>query len=974
MPPHADATSASRKTAAERKLVTVLFADIVASSALVSERDPEEADEILRSVIQVMTASVVRYQGMVAQELGDGIMAMFGAPAAQEDHALRACLAAQDMLRAARVADGGADGGAAACSIRVGIASGEVVTQTVENAARHDQRAVGESVHLAAKLQQRADPDSVLISADTAALAGAGLSSREVGSLRLAAAARPVAYHELVEARSERRSALDILSGAPSRFVGRHAELATLTHAWREAAAGSGRVVVLRGEAGIGKSRLAGEFLDRHALEPASIVQWPQAPIRRLGEPDGLEAAAATLLALAGRRHAEGAAERVAEAAARGAGALAGCAIRDLLGLPVSDGLWKGLDPAQRLTFGIEGVAGALRDMARLCPIILLVEDTHWASGVMARLLDHLASVVAGSRVLLLVTRRPGDGGWEAPAEARVVSMDALGTAQISEFLDHWLGRDRSLEPLKARVSRQSQGVPLYLEESLRALETGGAIEGAPGAYRVLDADRVVNLPPTIHGLIASRIDTLAEEPRRTLLHAAVIGATFDAGLLTAVAPVGEAQLPSLLARLEAAGFLERARVLPNLEYRFRHALMQEVACNTLTRRERRGLHERILRALRRRSDRDLPGRTELLAHHAYQAENWDLAYAYGRAAGRRAEARSRLVEATRLYENGLSAIEKLAETRRNLQRRVDLGIALPRIYLPRGISDADTHLSRAAGLARQLSDSVRHARAASMMASFRWAHGALDEAVHLCREGLRSLGGSGENEIRIQLLVRLCGSLAEMGAFDEALAIARTVESITDVENPATHGMTASPNVGAMSLRARICAEMGMRDEAIRSGATAVDRAVASGHAFTQIFAQVHLGWSLSILGHHDRCIPAFDAALTLSDAIRSRLWVPLVQSGLGHAHAVLGNLAQAVELTERGFETYRANKFHPRINAPQMELWRTETLMLAGRTSEARNCVASALSAARQTRQSAHEQRALRLAERLARESLPA
>ena len=205
MPQNQDATLANRMTATERKLVTVLFADIVASSALVSGRDPEEADQILQPVIDTMTASVRRYDGMVAQVFGDGILGMFGAPSAQEDHALRACLAAQEMMRA-----GDDLGGQERCSIRIGIASGEVVTQMVEDAARNDRRVVGECIHLAAKLQQRAEPGSILIAEATLALAGPALEVTQAGSLRLNPDARPISFHRLVAAWAERRTHRDV--------------------------------------------------------------------------------------------------------------------------------------------------------------------------------------------------------------------------------------------------------------------------------------------------------------------------------------------------------------------------------------------------------------------------------------------------------------------------------------------------------------------------------------------------------------------------------------------------------------------------------------------------------------------------------------------------------------------------------------------------------------------------------------------
>lgn len=969
MPQSADAVEAIRKSAAERKQVTLLFVDIVASSTMVSGRDPEEADQDLQIILSALTGSVQRYRGLVAQVLGDGIMAMFGAPAAQEDHALRACLAAQDMLRTATgSATGPAAGGPGGhrlppFSLRIGVASGEVVTQLVENAARHDQRAVGECVHLAAKLQQNAGPNTALLSETTLAQAGPALDVAPVGNFSLAMGAPPAPVYRLVEARAVRRTAMDLLSSAPGLFVGRTVELAALAHALRETAAGSGRAVLITGDAGIGKSRLAGEFLSRNdagsGVGSGAVVHWPQSAIRRLGEPDDLESAARSLVPLAGGRDGSGAGA-LADAAGRGAGSLARAAVLDLLGLPADDPLWPGLDPAQRLTFAVEGIVGALMELSRPHPVIVLVEDAHWAGAVMARLLDCLAALAAGARVLLLATTRGEDAGWRAPTGAQRIPLAPLTEQQIDAFLDHWLGGDASVAPLKARVAGKSQGVPLYLEESLRALEAAGAIEGAPGRYRVIDADRVVALPPTIHGLIASRIDTLDDDARRTLLNAAVIGATFDVALLRQLGPVAEAVFDGVLLRLESAGFVESGRVLPARELRFRHALMQEVAYTTITKRDRRSLHTRVLRALRKRRTAELPGRVELMAHHAFQAEEWALAYAYGRAAGRRAENRSKLVDAGQHYEKASSALALIDPTPRNRRRRIDLDIALPRVYLARGNIDTEGTLQSAQRQSEALGDRVRLARANSMLASLKWSLGDLDEGIVLCQKSLSETAVAGDPETLMQLLTRLGGILAAKGHFASALAPLDTAIRLSGERSIiGLAGMLVPPGVGSRCFRALSLAEMGHEREAFAACSGALAEAEEFGHAFSQILANAYQGWVALVCESPRSGIPFLENALKLCEVTRCILWKDFVRGALGYSRLCMGDGKRGIELLKDAVDNVSTKILN--VHRPQMLIWLADGYRQIGDIREARRVAAQALEDSRATGQLAYEARAL-------------
>ncbi|CAO3450056.1 hypothetical protein [Azospirillum argentinense] len=937
----------ARRNSAERKVVTILFADIVESSSMVSGRDPEEADQTLLTILQILTDAVGRYGGTVAQVLGDGIMAVFGAPSALEDHALRACLAAQDIARSAIDSD--------EFKMRIGISSGEVVAQIIETGVWTDYRTVGETVHVAAKLQQRAQPNSVLLSRETLDLVPKGLTVRPAGTLRLSATAEPVTAFALEAARAMRLTAMDLLSAEGTLFVGRGPELAALTGALRQAERGRGACAVLIGEAGIGKSRLTGELMRTPEAAAFTTTIWPQFPIRRLGDPDDLEAAA-RCLALAVCGAADGPAEdgqtvddqavaRLTAAATRSGGELAGEAMRELLGQPSVHPLWQGLDPAQKADFSVEGLVAAIRELSVERPLLVLVEDAHWTRGLTNRLLDALAEGVEDARVFVLATSRPDTpGGWSAPDSVHTIALEPLEPLQADEFLDHWLGHSPSLADLKARVATQSQGVPLYLEESLRTLETTGVIVGSPGRYSLGKTDARMVLPATVHGLLASRIDALDPGPRRVLMHAAVIGTSVDLGLLRAVSPIPAADLPAALSRLEQSGFFARSRLLPNLELTFRHALVQEVAYATLTKRERQPLHGRVLHALRRRSDRNLPNRAELIAHHAFYAEDWPLACAYGRRAGRRAEMRCKHFDAGRFYEQALKALDHLPDTRRNTQRRIDLWVGIPLVLLPQGRQLAGDPLEEARDMALGIGDRIRYARATSLKASFQWVYGVLDGAIALSRSALDHLGDQGTMELRIQGLMRLGGMLVDKGHFPEAQEKLEEARSLALAHAPrARFGLTAVAVAITAAYQGRCLAELGRDDEAVRVMLHALDIAEEVGHAFSISSVKVHLALVHIIGERFAEALPLLKDAVTITEATRLHIFQPITLGALGYAIARTGGAAEGARLLNASLE--QAHILNHSLPRPRILNWMSDLALETAQHDTAIGCAANAL-----------------------------
>ncbi|AWK85251.1 adenylyl cyclase [Azospirillum thermophilum] len=860
------------------------------------------------------------------------------------------------------------------------------MAQVVTNGVWADYRTVGECVHVAAKLQQRADTNSAQLSRDTLDLVPVGLTVSPAGSLKLAPDAPPISAYILEGARAVRRTATDLMASTTAPLVGREVELQALFDLAAAVERGSPQVLMLRGEAGIGKSRLVSELLRDERTRSWGLLQWPQMPIRRLGDPEDLEAVAQSLaIHLSGRTDGEAPAQLAAAADAAG-GRLAGDAVRGLFGLPAEDPLWSGLDPAQRMTLAVEGLVAAVLFAVTACQgrcLMILVEDAHWARPVMVRFLDMLAAALSGPAravsggcpVLLLATSRPpslgaassGPEGWVEPRIARRIELGALDTEEARRFLDHWLGDDPSLAELKSRVSDRSQGVPLYLEETLRTMEAAGDITGGPGAFRLVKDEVTLRLPRSVHGLLAARIDLLDSDPRRVLMRAAVVGNTFDVGLLQVLRAVPETALADQLAYLEQAGFVARARLLPNLEYVFRHALIREVAYVTLTKGDRKAMHVQLVAALRTRRDSDLPNRVELTAYHAFMAEDWPIAYAFGRRAGQRAEERSRLEDASDFYRKAISSIHNLPDTRRNTLRTIDLLIALPRSMLPRGAVNVHDHLTRARDLSLQQKDLVRLARTSSMLASFSWAFAEVDTGISLCREALTVLDSRNDRQTRIQLTLRLGGIQADKGHFLEAIHALDTagVQLMQD-RSYSRYGLATVALVHYNSIIARCYAEIGRNDQALASARKGLEAAMDSGHAFSQLFANAHLGWVNLIREHHDQAVPPLEYALLMCDGIRSPLWRPLICGGLALARVKSGQHAEGLKLFDESFrsfgrQSHQFDRIHPRVSFAQVQLWYAEALAEIGDLEKAAALAQDAFESAVSTGQHVYEARAM-------------
>jgi class 3 adenylate cyclase len=673
----------------ERKQVTVLFADLKGSTELIRDLDPEAAQRLLDPALQRMMDAVHRYEGTVNQVLGDGIMALFGAPVAHEDHAARACYAALAMQTALRrYAEDVRRSHGLEMQARVGLNSGEVVVRAIGNDLHMDYSAVGPTTHLAARMEQLAMPGSIRLTATTLRLVEGLVQVNALGRFPVKGLAEPVAVFELVGASTIRRRLQASVARGLTRFVGRQQELLALQQAMERAGSGHGQIVAVVAEAGVGKSRLAYEFVHSHhtqgwrVLESASVSYGKATPyfpvidlLRRYCHID------------------DGDDTRTIRAKVTGQVVTLDPALQDtlpallsLLDAPPDDSPFLTLDPPQRRQRTLDGLKRVLLRESQVQPLLLVFEDLHWIDSETQALLNSFVESLPTARLLLLVNYRPEyQHGWGSKTYYTQLRLDPLPPGSADALLQALLGDDPSLEPLKQLLIARTEGNPFFLEESVRTLVETRGLVGERGAYRLAHALPTMQVPATVQAVLAARIDRLPPEEKRLLQTAAVIGTEVPLPLLDAIAELAEDGVQRGLAHLQAAEFLYEARLFPERAYTFKHALTHDVAYGSLLLERRRVLHARIVAALEALAPDPAAEQVERLAHHALRGEVWEKALAYCRQAGEKALARSASREAVGAFEWALRALPHLPETRATREQAIDLRLALRTALVPSG-------------------------------------------------------------------------------------------------------------------------------------------------------------------------------------------------------------------------------------------------------------------------------------------------
>lgn len=668
-------SDAAAKDTAERRQVTVMFSDLVGSTALSARMDPEDLREVISAYQRRVAETVRRFGGFVARYLGDGVLIYFGYPQAHEDDAERAVRAGLALIDAVATLPAPEP-----LQVRIGAATGMVVIgDLVGSGEAQEHDIVGETPNLAARLQAIAEPNMVVIGETTRRLLGNLFELRDLGAREIKGIPRPVRAFAAVWERSVESRFEAMHPGSLTPLVGRGQELELLLQCWRSAQNGQGQVVLLSGEAGIGKSRLSAAIMEAIAAEPHMLLRYFCSPQHA---DSAFYPIIGQLERAAGFAHSDTPQARLdkfdALLAQSSTPTQDVALLADLLSLP-NDGRYSALDdlaPEQRRQRTLAALGAQVETMARANPVLMIVEDAHWVDPTSLEAFGRTVDRIANLGVLMIVTFRPEfEAPWAGQRHVTARALNRLGHREVDSMIDHVIGDKPLPDDVRKDIIERTDGVPLFVEEMTKAvLEAESELEVLQTAAAV--PSPALAVPASLHASLMARLDRLGPAKEVAQIGAA-IGREFSHALLAAVAHKPDAELGSSLDRLIRAGLLFRGGVPPHATYLFKHALVQEAAYGTLLRQPRRALHARIANTFEGQFAEIAEGQPDLLARHCTEAGLIDKAAALWGKAGLRSLERSALIEAIEQLTRALGQIASLPSTPALRREEIRLQVAL---------------------------------------------------------------------------------------------------------------------------------------------------------------------------------------------------------------------------------------------------------------------------------------------------------
>jgi class 3 adenylate cyclase/tetratricopeptide (TPR) repeat protein len=843
----------------ERRQVTVLFADIAGFTALSERLDPEDVHAIVDGCFALITAEIHRLEGTINQYTGDGVMALFGAPIAHEDAPRRAVHAALGIQRAIReyARSLEADRGLR-LEMRVGINTGIVVVGKIGDDLRMDYTAVGDTTNLAARLQQTARPGAVVISEATAKLVSGFFQTTDLGEIAAKGRAAVHAY-EVVRARG-RRARLDVaVERGLTPLVSRARELATLAEIFERAKAGHGQVAWIAGDAGIGKSRLVLEFRRQLAAGGATAT-WLEGRCVSFGQSIPFLPIIDQLRENFGIEEVDGEPEIIAkvETGMRAMGGLERHIpfIRYLLSVDPGDPAVTAMDAAARRKQALDAVSALVFRGAQLRPIVFVYEDLHWIDTSTEEYLGQLIDSIAAVPVMLILTHR---FGYQSPFGSRsfftTLSLHALSQEEALTMAGRVLDSPSFPPELATALMEKAEGVPLFIEEVTKTLLDVGVLRRDTGGYQIVKSMAEVNVPETIQGIILARLDRLGEDGKRTVQLASVIGRQFLVRLLEKISGL-TGRLEGLLRELKALEIIYDQGLLPEPAYVFKHAVIQDVAYQSLLRQKRKELHEAVGLAIEELYADRLADHFAELAHHFMAGESWEKALDYGiRAADQAAHAFAN-VEAKHHYERALGAVKNVSP-------------------LPDGMTLASIHEKLGAVL-NVLGES--------------------DAAVVQYQSALELVRAAGDRRREFDVLMgfSLTYNLAHRG--EPALEHARNaLEIARALGDPGLEAVALTERVQLLTAGyGRVVESTAEAEEALRLSSRIDDERLL---ARTRVFLGQMFVWR----GDFDRGIENLGESERLAERSHSGFIVGMSTFMAGHAHLAKGDYEEALRTYER-------------------------------------------------------------------------
>jgi class 3 adenylate cyclase/predicted ATPase len=892
------APAAAASADAERRQLTVMFCDLVGSTALAARLDPEDLREVYASYHRAVAEIVAGFDGFVAKYMGDGVLIYFGYPRAHEDDGERAVRAGLGLIDAVSRLDVKS----VRLQARVGVATGLVVVgDLIGEGSAQEQSVVGETPNLAARLQALAGPDTVVIAAATHRLVGELFEYRDLGAIEVRGIAGPVPAWQVLRP-SAVASRFEALRGsALSPLVGRDDEIDLLLRRWGRSKTGDGQVVLISGEPGIGKSRITAALEERLHAEPHLRLRYFCSPhhqdsalfpfIDQFGRAAGFtrDDPPATRL---------GKLEALLARAAPPDEDVA--LLADLLSLPATERHpLPNLSPQRKKERTLEALIRQLEGLARQQPVVMVFEDAHWIDPTSRELLDLTVERLRSLPVLLIVTFRPEfQPPWAGQPQVTMLALNRLDRHERTALVTQIAGDKALPAEVVAQIAERTDGVPLFVEELTKSVLESGVTP--------------LGIPTTLHDSLMARLDRL-ESVRRVAQIGAAIGREFPYALLRAVSRLPEDELQAALARLVASELVFQRGTPPDAVYSFKHALVQDAAHGSLLRNARQQLHTQIAEALETHFPELMENQPELLAQHYAEAALAEKAVAYWGKAGRRSAARSAMAEAAAQYHKALDQLTMLPDNSERQRQELEFWSALGAVLQAvKGVGAPETGhaYARARALWEQLDSPSEFLHVPYGQSRYHMYRGELDLALRLDEDLLRlsrqrndSRGlvlGHNSSGRNLMLAGRFASSRSNL---EEVLALYDPISHRSLI-----HQVGDDPHVTSQALLAIVLFCLGFPDQALARSSAAIAQARRLTH-LPSLATSLTIGSRLlSLLGDNAALEERADEVIAIATQQGFPYWRAMGTICRGWVKVNNGDVTEGMSLLRTGSNAFRA------------------------------------------------------------------
>jgi class 3 adenylate cyclase/tetratricopeptide (TPR) repeat protein len=897
----------------ERKLVTVLFADVANFTSISEQLDPEEIHRIMDGCFKILMEEVHRFEGTINQFTGDGVMALFGAPVAHEDHGRRACRAALSIQTAlCHYAEQLKKGFGIEFRMRVGLNSGPVVVGSIGDDLRMDYTAVGDTTNLASRMESMAGPGRIVLSSHTHRLVRDFFEFNDLGHIEVKGKKEPQEIFELLGTGDvETRIAASVARGL-THFVGRESSLLAFMEAYNRARVGSGQVVGLVGDAGVGKSRLLLEFknqlprgeftyLEGQCLTFGGAMAYlPILEIIRSyfnikeGDPESLikKNTGAKIFQLDEKLH----------------GVLP--PFYDLLSLDTEDDVYQELEPRQKRERIFEAVRNLLIYESQKRPLIIVVDDLHWIDKTSEEFLDYLIGWLTGARILLVLLYRPEyTHPWGSKTYYNRIGLEQLTSKSSAELIRSILSGSEAVPELEGFILERTTGNPLFIEEFTRTLLENRSIRCEDGKCLLLKNPAQIQVPDSVEGIIAARMDRLEDDIKRTMQVASVIGRDFPYRILEKITEIRR-ELKSCLLGLQGLEFIYEKSLFPELEYVFKHALTREVAYNSVLQHRRKEIHEKIGRAIEALYPDRLEEFHEMLAHHYSRSDNFEKAYHFLVLSGDKVFRNHSASEAFSYYKEAMEVLKKFPESEGTTQKQLAMihKILVPMIVL--GFpEDSLSILQAGERIATAIDDKKSRIRFYSNMGVY-YSHKGKQA------EGRRYSAKAFEEAEKIMDLESMAQAgpditLAHMteGEYQKVIDVTSRVTNL--IEKTQRQAETFGGPSNVYSALMVVCGYskgmLGDFEEALTLCDRAIENATAVGNTPVQGIAEYYLAMVFLNRGDWKTARGHLHNSIKLGEKTSFFQWLGLAWGGLGLAEAELENPEDGIKFVEKGLKIQR-------------------------------------------------------------------